>query len=58
MPYAQRATCHPDRRRKTAAGLCDSCYRRDRYRTDEGFRRRRIDAARRWQAREQDGGAP
>jgi hypothetical protein len=54
MPYAQLATCHPDRRRKTAGGLCDSCYRRERYRTDPDYRRRRREQVAAWQ-REQEG---
>ncbi len=50
MPYAdhQKATCHPERRRKTADGRCDTCYRRDRYRTDEAAREQRRVSSRRW----------
>lgn len=37
------ATCHPDRPRKTADGLCESCYRMRRYRTDPEYRQRLLE---------------
>jgi hypothetical protein len=38
MPSKRAATCHPERVRKTADGLCDTCYKRRRYHTDHSHR--------------------
>lgn len=53
MPYAETtpALCHPDRRRKTAAGLCDTCYRHQRQQDDPDVRRAARDAKLRYRAK-------
>ena len=43
----QKATCHPDKFRKTTDGLCDTCYKRRRYQTDPEYRRKVLERNRR-----------
>jgi hypothetical protein len=49
-PRRQRAgpaTCHPERKRYSADGRCQSCYTKDKYRSDAEFRLRQIEYSKR-----------